>query len=111
MLSETDSDILDPHVQNQIKAYTFLKSAIKLFSGTALFFLLAVQGLQRISYYLTVPTYISSRYYLHVITILFYFTSNHSSLNILLRLCTCKKGNIKSFSPSMAKANEARPTV
>ena len=63
MYSETDSvsDVLDTQIQNQIKAYKFLKSAVKLFAGTALFFILAVQGLQRISYYLTVPTYISSR--------------------------------------------------
>ena len=62
MQSETDSEIvLEPHIQRKITALKFLRSAVKLFAGTVLFLVLAVQGLQRISYYLTVPTYITSR--------------------------------------------------
>ena len=62
MSSDLDTSLLDPKIQNQIMAYKFLRSTIKIIGGTALFFLLAFQSLQRISYYLTVPTYISSRY-------------------------------------------------
>ena len=47
---------------NNVKNLRFLKTTIKMIAIIGLSLLLFVQGFQRISYYLEVPTYISSRW-------------------------------------------------